>query len=209
MRLNWVNRLIVTFVALIVSAALLSAERLSHAQTSEHASLAGQLLVASPSIRDPRFDHAVILMVRHDQSGAMGIVINMPAEKRRLADILKMLGANDTDVKGNVQIFSGGPVQPGTGFVVHSSDYRGPGTIDVDKNVRVTATIQILQDIGSNKGPSKSIVAFGYAGWAAGQLEDELRRGIWFAIPGDPKLIFDEDRDKVWNSAYARRTEDL
>jgi putative transcriptional regulator len=166
-------------------------------------------LVASPSIRDPRFDHAVILVVRHDQSGAMGIVINMPVEKRPLADILKMLGAIDPDVKGNVQIFSGGPVQPSTGFVVHSSDYRGPGTIDVNKNVRVTATIQILRDIGNNKGPSKSIVAFGYAGWAAGQLENELQRGIWFVISGDPKLVFDEPRDQVWNSAYARRTEDL
>jgi putative transcriptional regulator len=112
-------------------------------------------------------------------------------------------------LRGNVQIFAGGPVQPGTGFVIHSSDYHGQGTIEVSNDVRVTATIQVLRDIGNNKGPSKSIIAFGYAGWAPGQLEDEMRRGIWFAIPGDPKLIFDEDRDKVWNSAYSRRTEDL
>ena len=209
MRFKWVDRLLPAFAAMIVAAALLSAEHPSRAETPEHSSLAGQLLVASPSMRDPRFDHAVILMVRHDQSGAMGIVINMPVEKRPLANILKMLGADDTDVKGSVQIFSGGPVQPATGFVVHSSDYRGPGTIDVDKNVRVTATIQILRDIGNNKGPKKSIVAFGYAGWAAGQLENELQHGVWFVIPGDPKLIFDEPRDKVWNMAYARRTEDL
>jgi putative transcriptional regulator len=209
MLLNRSKRLIATFTAIVVSAALLSVARPCRAQTPIHASLAGQLLVASPSIRDLRFDHAVILIVRHDQTGAMGIVINMPVEKRPMGDILKMLGEKDTSVTENVQIFAGGPVQPGTGFVIHSSDYRGQGTIEVSKDVRVTATIQVLRDIGNNKGPSKSIVAFGYAGWAPGQLEDEMRRGIWFTIPGDPKLIFDENRDKVWDSAYSRRTEDL
>lgn len=209
MLLNRSKRLIATFTAIVVAAASLSVARPCRAQTPVRASLAGQLLVASPSIRDPRFDHAVILIVRHDQTGAMGIVINVPVGKRPMDDILKMLGEKDTSVTGNVQIFAGGPVQPGTGFVIHSSDYHGHGTIEVNKDVRVTATIQVLRDIGNNKGPSKSIVAFGYAGWAAGQLEDEMRRGIWFPIPGDPKLIFDEDRDKVWDSAYSRRTEDL
>ena len=202
------NCLIAAFAAIVVATALLMVARPGRAQVPATAH-AGELLVASPSILDPHFGHAVILMVHHDQGGAMGIVINMPVEKRSMADILKMLGEKDSKVSGTVQIFAGGPVQPTTGFVIHSPDYRGPGTIDIDKDLRLTATLQILRDIGNGKGPRQSIVAFGYAGWAPGQLEDELKRGIWFVVPGDPKLIFDEDRDKVWNSAYARRAEDL
>jgi putative transcriptional regulator len=179
------------------------------AQTPAHVSLAGQLLIASPTILDPRFDHAVILIVRHDQDGAMGIVINMPAEERPLANILEMLGEKSANVAGKVNIFASGPVQPEIGFVIHSPDYRGPGTIDINKNVLMTSRSQILRDIGNNKGPKKSLIAFGYAGWVAGQLEDELRRRVWLTTPGDSQLIFDEDRVKVWDSAYLRRTQDL
>jgi putative transcriptional regulator len=190
MSLNWLSRLILALTTIIVPATILNVAQPCRAQTPVHVSLAGQLLIASPTILDPHFDHAVILIVRHDQGGAMGIVLNMPAEERPLAN-------------------AGGPVQPEIGFVIHSSDYRGPGTIDVNERVLMTSSSQILRDIGNNKGPKKSLIAFGYAGWVAGQLEDELRRRVWFTTPGDPKLIFDEDREKVWDSAYSRRTQDL
>jgi putative transcriptional regulator len=108
-----------------------------------------------------------------------------------------------------VNIFAGGPVQPEIGFVIHGSDYRGPGTIDINKNVLMTSRSQIFRDIGNNKGPKKNLIAFGYAGWVAGQLEDELRRRVWLTTPGDSQLIFDEDRERVWDSAYLRRTQDL
>ena len=172
-------------------------------------SLAGQLLIASPAIRDPHFDHAVILVVRHNHDGAMGIVINMPTEERPLANILEMVGEKDTNVTGKVQLFAGGPVQPELGFVIHSSDYRGPGTIDVNERVLMTSNSRILRDIGNNKGPRKTLIAFGYAGWAAHQLDDELRRRVWFTTPADVNLIFDENREKLWESAYARRAQDL
>src|SRR5262249_2128888 len=158
--------------------------------------LAGQLLIASPTIRDPHFDHAVILVVRHSEEGAMGIVINVPAQERPLANILEMLGETDTNVTGNIQLFAAGPVQPEIAFVIHSSDYRGPETVDVNEHVLVTSTSQILRDIGHNKGPKKSLVAFGYAGWAADQLDDELRRRVWLTAPADLDLIFDEKREK-------------
>ena len=161
-------------------------------------SLAGQLLIASPAIRDPHFDHAVILVVRHNNDGAMGIVINMPTEERPLANILEMVGEKDTNVTGKVQLFAGGPVQPEFGFVIHSSDYRGPGTIDVNERVLMTSNSRILRDIGNNKGPRKTLIAFGYAGWAAHQLDDELRRRVWFTTPADVNLIFDENREKLW-----------
>ena len=109
----------------------------------------------------------------------------------------------------SVRIFAGGPVQPEIGFVVHSVDYRRPETIAIDRRVAMTSSREILRDIGNNKGPKKNLVAFGYAGWGPGQLEDELGRSVWFTAPGEPKLIFDEAREKVWESAFSHRTQDL
>lgn len=206
---NWLSRLILVLTAIVVPQTFLNATQSCCSQISVDDSLAGQLLIASPTIQDPRFDHAVILVVRHNQDGAMGIMINMPTEERPLANVLEMVGEKDTNVTGKVQLFTGGPVQPELGFVIHSSDYRGSGTIDVNQHVLMTSNSRILRDIGNNKGPKKSLIAFGYAGWAAGQLDDELRRRVWFTTPADVNLIFDEDREKLWDSAYARRAQDL
>jgi putative transcriptional regulator len=205
---NWLPRLILLLTA-IVAPEILNATQPCCGQIPVDDSLAGQLLIASPTVRDPNFDHAVILMVRHNQDGAMGIVINMPTEERPLANILEMLGEKETNVTGKVQLFAGGPVQPEFGFVIHSSDYRGPGTVDVNDHVLMTSNSRILRDIGNSKGPKKSLIAFGYAGWAARQLDDELRRRVWFTTPADVNLIFDENREKLWDSAYARRAQDL
>ncbi len=205
---NWLPRLILLLTA-IVAPEILSATQPCCGQIPVDDSLAGQLLIASPTVRDPNFDHAVILVVRHNQDGAMGIVINMPTEERPLANILEMLGEKETNVTGKVQLFAGGPVQPEFGFVIHSSDYRGPGTVDVNDHMLMTSNSRILRDIGNSKGPKKSLIAFGYAGWAARQLDDELRRRVWFTTPADVNLIFDENREKLWDSAYARRAQDL
>ena len=209
MFLNWLRRLIFILTAIVAPQTFLIAAQPCCAQIPIGGSLVGQLLIASPTIQDPRFDHAVILVVRHNQDGAMGIVINMPMEERSLANILELLGEQDTKVAGKVQLFAGGPVQPELGFVIHSSDYRELGTIDVSESVLMTSNSRILRDIGNNKGPKKSLIAFGYAGWAAHQLDDELRRRVWFTTPADVNLIFEEDREKLWNSAYERRAQDL
>jgi putative transcriptional regulator len=209
MFLSWLRRLIFILTATVAPETFLIAAQPCCTQIPIGGSLVGQLLIASPTIQDPRFDHAVILVVRHNQDGAMGIVINMPMEERSLANILELLGEQDTKVAGKVQLFAGGPVQPELGFVIHSSDYRGPGTIDVNERVLMTSNSRILRDIGNNKGPQKVLIAFGYAGWAAHQLEDELRRRVWFTTPADANLIFDENREKLWESAYARRAQDL
>jgi len=206
---NWLSRLFLILTAIVVPGTFLNAAQPCCVQAPVNDSLAGQLLIASPAIRDPHFDHAVILVVRHNNDGAMGIVINMPTEERPLANILEMVGEKDTNVTGKVQLFAGGPVQPELGFVIHSSDYRGPGTIDVNERVLMTSNSRILRDIGNNKGPRKTLIAFGYAGWAAHQLDDELRRRVWFTTPADVNLIFDENREKLWESAYARRAQDL
>jgi len=205
----WWNRSLVALAALLLPATLLEAALPTPTQTPDHAFLTGQLLVASPTIGDPRFDHTVILMAKHDQNGAFGIIVNLPLEERPLASLLEMLGEKDATVTGKVRVFAGGPVQPNIGFVVHSAEYHRAGTIDVDGRVAVTSSREVLIDIGNNRGPKKSLVAFGYAGWAPGQLEDELAHRVWFTAPAEPALIFDEQREKVWDAAFAHRTQDL
>jgi putative transcriptional regulator len=179
------------------------------AQSTPTASLAGQLLVASPSIGDPRFHHSVILMVRHDQDGAFGIIINRPIGEEPLVRLLERFGEKETTATGEMPIFFGGPVQRELGFVLHSSDYRRGETIDIDARVAMTSTREILRDIGSSQGPKQVLIAFGYAGWGPGQLEGELQRRSWSVAPADAKLIFDVERDKVWELAYSQRQQDL
>src|SRR5262249_20217114 len=112
-------------------------------------------------------------------------------------------------VAGSVVIFAGGPVQPEIGFVVHSADYHRAETLAIDGRVAMTSSREILRDIANKQGPQKSLIAFGYAGWAPGQLEGELAHGFWFTAPEDPALVFDLDRDKVWDDAMKRRTQEL
>ncbi|MFY9759613.1 MAG: YqgE/AlgH family protein [Xanthobacteraceae bacterium] len=166
-------------------------------------SLAGQLLIASPDMRDA-FDHAVILMAQHSRDGALGIVINHPLGTRPIAALLRALGANADGVTGSVQIFLGGPVGPTTAFVIHDAGYRRDRTLDIDGRIALSDAADVLGDIGVGKGPSKSLVALGYAGWAPAQLDDEISRGAWVTMPEDPKLVFDDDRAKVWTDAMAQ-----
>src|SRR5215470_69376 len=196
-------------LALIAVSASLCAIPSHRAEAQAPPSLRGQLLIATPSMRDTRFDRAVILMVRHDIDGAMGIVINRPLGERPLADLLAAFGTKDTPATGNVRIFLGGPVQPEVSFVVHGADYGRPETLEVDARFAATPSREVLRDLARNAGPMKSLIAFGYAGWAPGQLEGELARNVWYTAPADPALVFDDDRDKVWEHATARRTQDL
>jgi putative transcriptional regulator len=204
----WCKRISLILAALLLPAALLHAAT-TDATGPTGSSLVGQLLVASPQIEGPPFYHTVILMVSHDSTGALGIVINQPLEERSLASVLEGVGIKDSGAKGSILIFAGGPVEPQAGFVIHSSDYHGDKTMDIDSHVAMTSSPQILRDMGHNKGPKKSLLAFGYAGWGPGQLEAELARHDWFTEPEDPKLVFDDDRGGLWDEAMARRTRDL
>lgn len=173
------------------------------------ASLAGQLLIASPDMGDPRFRHTVLLVVRHNQDGAFGIVINRLLTEPPLAAILEALGTPEPGVTGSMRIYAGGPVQTDIGFVVHTPDYRRVGTIDVEGKVAVTSNADVLRDIAHHQGPQKSLVAFGYAGWGPGQLEDEIGAHGWFTAPLDLKLLFDTAPDAIWEEAMSRRTREL
>jgi putative transcriptional regulator len=196
-------------VAAAILALLLTAALPAPTALPQRASLAGQLLVAAPSMGDPRFYQTVIMLVRHDRTGAMGIVVNRPLQERPLAALLEALGERADAAAGNVRIFAGGPVQPELGFVLHSAEYRRADTMEIDGNVAMTSSREILRDIAANRGPKQSLVAFGYAGWAPGQLEGELMQGVWFTAPAEAKLIFEEERERVWENAVTRRTQDL
>lgn len=169
----------------------------------------GNLLIASAQIQDPRFYHAVVLILQHTKDGAFGIVINHKLATEKIAALLAASGDDDKTVEGSIPVFSGGPVQPELGFVVHSADYRTGDTMLVDGKVAMTASKEALKDIGHGKGPKKYFFAFGYAGWGAGQLEGEIARNDWFTASEDSALVFDDDRDTVWDKALAHRGQDL
>lgn len=191
--------------ALLLPATLLHAALPTDEDVSGPTSLAGQLLIATPQLRQPIFDHAVILLAQHSREGALGIIINRPLDTRPIAALLAAFGVDASGVSNNVRVFVGGPVDLTVGFVLHTADYHRPDTMDIDGRVALTGAADVLRDIGLGKGPRKSLVAFGYAGWAPSQLEDEIKHGVWVTLPEDPELIFDDDRSKVWADALARR----
>ena len=171
--------------------------------------LTGQLLIASPNMGDPRFAHSVILMVHHDHDGAFGLIVNRPAKEEELAQLLADLGQKSDGITGKIEIYLGGPVETQLGFVLHSADYQRAETVAIDGTVAVTSSPAVLRDIAAKRGPQKYIFAFGYAGWAPGQLEEEMNQQAWFIAPDDVKLLFDDDREKLWQDAVSRRERSL
>ena len=202
-------RLVLMLAALTAPAALFGAAPPATSDPPQGRFLNGQLLVATSDMRDPRFRETVILMVRHSKDGAMGLVINRPAGDQRLSRSLQDLGDDGAGATGSVPIYVGGPVQPELGFILHTTDYRRAGIIDVTGDIAVTATREIVRDIAAGAGPKKFMLIFGYAGWGPGQLEGELSRNSWYTAPLDLPLVFDLDRDRVWERAVERRTRDL
>ena len=203
------RRLCLIVAAFVLQTALLRAALPGPDEAPAPPSLAGQLLVAAPWIGDPRFERTVILVVEDNPEGAVGIVINKPIGEQPLASVFKALGQKESDVAGSVRIFSGGPVQPEAGFVVHSAEYRRPETVAVTDRVSMTSSVAILRDIADKEGPAKVLVALGYAGWGPDQLEHEIEDHAWGIAEADPTRVFDEDRDKVWDDAWKHRTQHL
>ena len=203
------RRLCFIVAALVLQTALLRAALPGSDEAPAPTSLAGQLLVAAPWIGDPRFERTVILIVEHGPGGAVGIVINKPVGEQSLASVFKALGQKGGDVSGSVRVFSGGPVQLEVGFVIHSADYHRPETVALTDRISMTSSVAILQDIGVKRGPAKFLVAFGYAGWGPGQLEHEIEEHAWGIAEAEPTLVFDENKDNVWEDARIHSTEHL
>jgi putative transcriptional regulator len=161
-------------------------------------SLEGKLLIAMPSIRDPNFETSVVFLCAHNDQGAMGLVINKPAPLMFFADLLDRIALDRpvSDIPGEIMrtpVRLGGPVEQFRGFVLHSADYTTDAhTLVIGKNYGLTATIDILRDIAHEKGPARRIVALGYAGWAPGQLEDEIQHNGWLHCDADDNIVFSD-----------------
>jgi putative transcriptional regulator len=167
---------------------------------------AGMFLVATPELRDPRFTGTVVYVVHHDGTGAMGLVVNRPIKEVPIAQLLKDGGVDASGVTGDVLVHFGGPVRPAAGFVLHSTDYQQDGTLTVGPDIALTTDAEVLQAMGRGKGPRRSLMALGYAGWGSGQLEGEIAAGVWEVVSADAALLFDPDATTKWKRAMARRT---
>jgi putative transcriptional regulator len=172
-------------------------------------SLAGELLVATAEMRDPRFAQTVIYMVRHDPNGALGLVVNRPAGEVPLAKLLEQMQIEAAGATGTVRLHRGGPVEGLRVFVLHTDDYRSDSTIAVKDDISLSVEPDILEAIAAGKGPRRRLVVLGYAGWAPGQLEAEIEAGAWVRASADEATLFDEDYDEKWKRALARHKIDL
>jgi putative transcriptional regulator len=168
-------------------------------------SLTGQFLVATEELQDPRFARTVIYIVRHDGSGAMGLVVNRPIGNAPLAPLLRQFGLDDHGVGGTIPVHYGGPVESTRGFVLHTAEYATQGTDRIAGDIALSTRPEVLADIARGAGPRRFLFALGYAGWGAGQLENEIDAGAWITVPADPALLFDDDYAHKWERATSRR----
>ena len=166
--------------------------------------ITGQLLVAMPSMRDPRFTRTVIYMCAHTTDGAMGLVINRLVGSLSFPDLLQQLNISSTPASEHIRIRNGGPVETGRGFVLHSGEYHDDATLRVAESVGLTATLDILRDIASGQGPKRSLLALGYAGWGPGQLDSEIQANAWLCVPADDELIFDDKLTDKWERSIGK-----
>ncbi len=164
--------------------------------------LTGQLLIAMPGMLDPRFAHSVVYLCAHSPEGAMGLILNKPVADLSLGELLAQLEVAVTDDFRRGAVHFGGPVEQGRGFVLHSPDYESPvATLQVDASVSMTATMDILEEIGAGRGPQRRLVALGYAGWGPGQLEGEIQANGWLTCEASPELVFDTRDAAKWTEA--------
>lgn len=169
--------------------------------------LVGQYLLSMPGIGDPRFERAVIAMCVHDGNGALGLMVNKPLDSLSVRDLMVQLDLDPGRTPAAAQVMFGGPVETGRGFVLHSPDYVGQGTIAVDclgsQRWGLTSTVDVLRDIAAERGPRRWLAALGYTGWSPGQLDEELTRHGWHSLDGDDDIAFAVDTERRWPRAFA------
>lgn len=168
-----------------------------------------QFLIAMPGMTDDRFSRSVIYVCAHSEEGAMGLIINQ-AQQMRFPDLLVQLGVVDEsaairlpDSARDLAVRNGGPVDRSRGFVLHSDDYRVESSLPVSEEICLTATVDILRAISHGRGPRHALMALGYSGWGAGQLEQEISDNGWLTCPADPELLFDADIERKYDRVLA------
>jgi putative transcriptional regulator len=180
-------------------------------------SLSGQLLVAMPSIGDPRFNRTVVYICNHSKEGALGLVINRPADDIAFIDLLRQLKVIEEHAQVNlpekareIHVVHGGPVESNRGFVLHVDEAASAkGTMVVDGDVRLSANMELLHEIANGNGPERALFALGYAGWVAGQLEAEILQNVWLPCPASHDLLFDDEFETKYERALATIGVDL
>ncbi|GAB0115013.1 YqgE/AlgH family protein [Acidisoma sp. C75] len=166
--------------------------------------LAGQILVAMPSLADPAFAQAVILLCAHGEDGAMGLVLNRPVPSLTFATLLRQLEILPAPPERELRLCAGGPVETTRGFVLHSKDWMAESSLPVAGDFALTSSLDILKALAEGGGPRTGLLALGYAGWGPGQLEAEIADNAWLSIAADEALIFDADNESRWHRAMAK-----
>lgn len=170
--------------------------------------LAGQLLIAMPNMADPRFERSVLIVCAHDERHAMAVILNKPLADVELSELLEQLSIDPREGVGGDPVYFGGPVQTERGLVVHTLDYRAESTVAITAEIGITATRDILMDIGGRSAkrrpPSRFLLAIGHAGWSAGQLEQELAMNAWAHCDPDEAIVFSNDTRQSWQRALER-----
>jgi putative transcriptional regulator len=166
--------------------------------------LGGQLLVAMPAMQDPRFARTVICLCAHSPDGAMGIVLNKPLPNLTFDDLLKQLNLDPVPPQRRIRLMAGGPVEGGRGFVLHTADWETEGSLRVNPEIALTASVDILKAIAGGGGPREGLLALGYAGWGPGQLETEIQQNAWLSVAPDESLLFAARPDALWRQALAK-----
>ena len=165
--------------------------------------LTGQLLIAMPAMDDPRFSGSVIYLCAHTEEGAMGLVINRPLARPSFEELLRQLEIVPVPPARHIRLWAGGPVDNGRGFVLHTADWTGEGSLRVNDRLALTASLDVLKAIAEGGGPREGLLALGYAGWGPGQLETELAQNAWLTLPAPEDLVFDAGHDTKWRRALA------
>jgi putative transcriptional regulator len=165
--------------------------------------LTGQLLIAMPTMTDPRFARTVICMCAHTAEGAMGIVLSRPIVRPSFDELLQQLSIEPAPPVRQIPMCAGGPVDAGRGFMLHTTDWTGEGSLAVSASLALTATLDVLRIVASGQGPRKCMLALGYAGWGPGQLDKEIQDNAWLSVQTEEALVFDNAYDTKWRRAMA------
>ena len=177
-------------------------------QTSkmENLFLAGKLIIAMPTMSDPRFKRSVVCICAHNEDGAIGIIINKIIESLSFSKIIKQLKLKKNMTRNDYKdhIYFGGPVETERGFILHSADYSSENSTSINSEISMTASTEILQALIDGNGPNKSIVALGYAGWGPGQLDTEIQSNAWLSVESDLELVFSAKTAEKWDMALEK-----
>jgi putative transcriptional regulator len=166
--------------------------------------LTGQLLIAMPAMEDPRFAQSVIYLCAHTPEGAMGLVLNRPLQRPKFDELLRQLDVAPVPPARRIRLCAGGPMDNARGFVLHTTDWTGEGSLRVNDTLALTASLDVLKAIAEGNGPREGLLALGYAGWGPGQLDAEIQQNAWLSVPADETIVFDADHDTKWRRALGK-----